>query len=143
MGTLTLSYAPEDDWHGELTATARTAHFSGVGIAWFTAADLHAFAARLSEYPIEDPVMLGGGFWDAGQLTTPTVSITISPFDSVGHLEVVINLSDDSLGGYGHRPQTVSTLLMVTYGDLAAFQLEMNAMLTGEQAEALLRETRT
>lgn len=143
MNTLTLAYAPEDDWHGELTARARTAHFSGVGIAWFKVSDLHDFAARLSEYPIGEPIKLGAGFWYNGQLAIPPVSITISPFDALGHLEVVISLSDDTLHPHNHRPQTVSTLLMVTYGDLATFQLEMKAMLAGEQAEALLRETRT
>lgn len=63
MGSLTLRYDAEDQWHGEVTASVASDGFAGAASAWFNESDLASFADRMSEYPLsEPPLSLAGGY---------------------------------------------------------------------------------
>jgi len=142
MGSLTLRYKAEDQWHGEVTATVASDGFAGAASAWFDVSDLVSFADRMSEYPLsEPPLSLAGGYLSRAGDLERHVSLFIFPHDPLGNIRVVVELSPplrgyDDLGTYS----TVRTWFAVTYTDLERFQHGLRRMLKGEAAEASLTD---
>ena len=142
MGSLTLRYNAEDQWHGEVTATIASDGFAGAASAWFNESDLAAFADRMSEYPLSDPPLsLAGGYLSRTGDLERHVSVLIVPHDPLGNLRVVVELSPplrgyDASGTYS----TVRTWFAVTYTDLERFQRGLRKMLKGEADEATLTD---
>ncbi len=140
MGSLTLRYDAEDQWHGEVTASVASDGFAGAASAWFNESDLASFADRMSEYPLsEPPLSLAGGYLSRAGDLERHVSVLILPHDSLGNIRVVVELSPplrgyDDVGTYS----TVRTWFVVTYTDLERFQRGVRRMLKGEVDEASL-----
>lgn len=140
MGSLSLHYKAEDEWHGEIIATVASDGFGGTASAWFNQGDLASFATRLSEYPLgEPPLSLASGYLSRGGGLERHVSLVILPHDSLGNIRVVIELAPpprgyDDLGTYS----MVRTWFAVTYLDLERFQRGLFRMLKGEADEATL-----
>ena len=145
MGTLTLRYKPEDEWHGELSATVSGRGFSGSSSAWFSTEDLSAFVDRLSEYPLKAPLpisLIGGYVSRDGQSIERHVSVKLAPHDSFGGVRVVVELvepfrSDEELSTHSE----VRVWLVVTYNDLERFQRSFRKALSGQTKEAELTGT--
>ena len=142
MGSLTLRYKAEDQWHGEVLATVASEGFGGTASAWFNESDLAAFANRMSEYPLsEPPLSLASGYVSRGGDLEHHLSVVILPHDPVGNIRVVVELAPpprgyDDLGTYS----TVRTWFAVTYTDLERFQRALHRMLKGEADEASLTD---
>lgn len=138
MGSLTLRYNAEDQWHGEVTASVASNGFAGAASAWFNESDLASFADRMSEYPLsEPPLSLAGGYLSRAGDLERHVSVLILPHDPLGNIRVVVELSPplrgyDDVGTYS----TVRTWFVVTYTDLERFQRGVRRMLKGEVDEA-------
>lgn len=142
MGSLTLRYKAEDQWHGEVLATVASEGFGGTASAWFNKADISSFADRMSEYPLSDPPLsLASGYVSPWGGLERHLSVAILPHDLRGNIRVVIDLAppprgDDDLGTYS----TVRTWFAVTYTDLERFQRALRRMLKGEADEASLTD---
>lgn len=71
---LTLTYIPEDDWHGELRVEASHAGFSGRAAAWFNREDIRKFAADLRALfndHVSEATLKGGYFSDSTTSSAP------------------------------------------------------------------------
>lgn len=140
MSRLTLSYAPEDEWHGELTANVTSEGFSGESAAWFGMEQLKAFNERLKAFPIpagQEP-SLGGGFWENDQLKEAHVSIHIEPAGSRGQLRVNVILAKPPWELNGPEKHSVAAHFLVNYADLGVFQAQFSALLNGDHTKAHL-----
>jgi len=142
MGSLTLRYKAEDQWHGEVLATVASEGFGGTASAWFKKADISSFADRMSEYPLnEPPLSMASGYLSPWSGLERHLSVAILPHDLRGNLRVVIELAppprgEDDLGTYS----TVRTWFAVTYTDLERFQCALRRMLKDEAEEAILTD---
>jgi hypothetical protein len=71
---LTLTYIPEDEWHGELRVEASHAGFSGKASAWFNREDIRTFAVDLRALfndPMREAALKGGYFSDSTTSSAP------------------------------------------------------------------------
>lgn len=71
---LTLTYIPDDEWHGELCVEASHAGFSGKASAWFNRQDIGSFAAdlrALSSGRASVAELTGGYFSDSTTSSKP------------------------------------------------------------------------
>jgi hypothetical protein len=129
---LTLTYIPEDEWHGELHVAARYASFSGKASAWFNADALLAFAEPLKSFPpkLEEPVTLNGGYFsDSTTSAAPVethVGLRIEQLSPSGRYRVTAQLaepSDDIL------PQSAAICFQVETYALMRFSEELKAII--------------
>jgi hypothetical protein len=129
---LTLTYIPEDEWHGELCAQASHAGFSGRASAWFNADALRQFVAPLRAWPpnLEVPVRLQGGrFSDSTASSAPVethVGIAIAQRGSRGRYWVEAELADpeDEI-----LPQSTTVRFLVEPAALLRFADEVESIL--------------
>jgi hypothetical protein len=142
MGSLTLRFAPEDKWHGELFATVASDGFAGVGSTWFNHIDLLAFADRLSEYPLgtSPPPSISGGYLAHGTQEAEThLSLVLTPHDPLGGVRVLVELAKYNFQSGPRIPESrVRTAFVVTYTDIERFQRSIHRMMKGDLEEALL-----
>lgn len=140
MNKLSLSYAPEDEWHGELTANVTSDGFYGKSAAWFSMEQLKAFNELLKAFPIpagQEP-SLGGGHWDNDQLSEPHISIRIEPTGTRGQLGVNVMLAKPPWDSESPEKHSVAVHFLVNYGDLSVFQAQFSALLNGDTNQAYL-----
>jgi len=146
MQRLTLSYDPEDGWHGELTAAVQSGGFAGRSAAWFSIGELRAFSDKLGAFPItsgEEPA-LGGGFWkNDDELDQTHLSIRIEPAGPRGKLRVKVALATPSWDLGRSDQHSVQAQFPVNYADLGTFQQDFSSLLNGEAQEAVLEATPT
>ncbi len=116
---LRLTYWPEDDWHGELTVTARSAGFSGTASAWFNRAEIGRFAAALRALANgeEAAAELRGGYFPDSTTSSRPVETHVGI--RVARLPVrfiaAIELADP---GDAAQPQSVSLRLEIAWAAL-------------------------
>ncbi len=134
MGLLTLSYKPEDQWHGEVVASVTSEGFAGTASAWFNESEVAAFADRMSEYPLETPPLtLAGGYLSRAGDLERHLSVLIFAHDSLGNIRVVVELIPPDRGhGELGTYSSVRTWFVVTYTDLERFQRALRRMLKGD-----------
>jgi len=146
MQHLMLSYDPEDDSHGKLTAKVQSEGFAGRSAAWFGIERLRAFGEALQAFPITngDEPTLRGGFWkNNNELDQTHVSIRIEPAGPQGRLRVKVLLATPSWDLGRCDQHSVQAQFLVNYSDVGAFQRDFLAMLEGELSEARLAATPT
>lgn len=144
MNSVSLTYTPEDEWHGELAAKLRGGEFTGRGSAWFNVSELLEFARSIGTYPIEasSALLLESGYWnDKGTLDQVHFRMKIKPVGKRGMLSASVHLSatENSADSSGE----IRVEFPVTYGDLANFQSSLLSHLNGNAAEATLEQSRS
>nr|WP_166180074.1 hypothetical protein [Altererythrobacter segetis] len=94
MNVLRLSYHPEDERHGELSASVETGEFRGVGSAWFKIEQLREFLRLITAYPLSEgqEPNLEGGFYDetGARLEQRHLSIRLAAHDPLGSVRVTV-----------------------------------------------------
>jgi hypothetical protein len=146
MQRLTVLYAPEDEWHGELVTSVQSGVFAGGSAAWFGIDQLRAFSEELGAFPIapQGGPTLNGGFWSNDTESAEThVSIRIEPEGPRGRLRVDVLLATPSWNPARSDQHSVRARFLVNYADLGAFQRDFAAMLNGKALEACLEATST
>jgi hypothetical protein len=141
VSTLTLTYSPEDEWHGEITAVVDSAGYIGRASAWFTVEELRSFADSLVEYPIkaEAPLSLNGGFWEDEAIDQIHVGISVVPYDSAGGLVVALRLATPVWTDAGrNRHHSLVAHLRTDYACLDAFRTSFISMVGGDTDAAVL-----
>jgi hypothetical protein len=129
---LQIRYFPDDQWLGELEATVLSGDFSGKARGWVNLEDVRAFSSGLRKFPLDqsDPPAIGGA-----PLQTD-VRVTISPQNALGLLRVEVDLVEAREWPAGR--QSVTTQFFTEYGLLANFAAQLEAMLDGTRAVAVL-----
>ncbi|MEY4952715.1 MAG: hypothetical protein RL299_1139 [Pseudomonadota bacterium] len=138
---LTISYLPDDEWHGELLAEARHAGFAGRAFAWFNTDDLRRFVAPLRQWPPapDEPTRLQGGYFSKHNPTgTPVethVDLTIAWSRSQRCYRVEARLSEP---GEQTLPQATVIRFPVEPAELGRFADAVEAMLVAGGSATLL-----
>lgn len=145
MNLLRLRFAPEDEWHGELTAEVSARGFAGRGSAWFAVEELRQFVAALSAFPLEAQALpsITGGFGDRAEtLEQVHLAIAFAPHDLRGNVRATIQLATQVWNGDSIDLQAIVKVgFLVTYADLDRFASAFGGHLTGENTEATLRSS--
>jgi hypothetical protein len=136
---LRIKYSPDDQWFGELEATVLSGDFAGKARAWFNLETLQVFLSGLRKFPLDqtDPPAIEGSFSGNSPKgpPQPELRIAISPHNALGLLRVQVELST---AFWSPGKQSVTTQFLTEYGLLANFATELEAMLDGKRAVALL-----
>jgi hypothetical protein len=141
---LSLSYEPEDDWHGQLGAVVRSGEFSGKGTAWFGRAQLReTFVSALREFPLSAnaPPLIEGGFWSKGKtLDQCHLRIAVRLYNSLGTLIVQVDLASPCWKTPDQdRQQSITARLLTDYASLDAFAVNFSRVLDGDCGAAVLQ----
>jgi len=142
---LRVTYAPDDEWHGELYATVKSGEFSGHGSAWFGKARIKdTFVSALRGYPLSPTNLpiLEGGFWQPDKKDTLSqchLRVAVSPKDSRGTLLVRVELAMPTWTSPDEdTQQTVTARFFTGYNALERFSLELEEVLDGGRVTAIL-----
>jgi hypothetical protein len=146
MHALSLTYIPEDDWHGELFAEIKGGEFRGRGSAWFGADQLREFHRLIGVYPLSpgaEPKLEGGFYDEAGDaLQQCHLSVQLSPHDPLGAVRVTASVSTQApCDDDRELRQLLTSRFLVNYEDIARFRTELAAMLGSGSGEATLMGT--
>lgn len=139
-----LSFRADDDGTGELVAEVQSGGFRGRGSAWFGKNQLHEFAAELRKYPLPaDPrPTLAGGFWsqtEPTQLEQAHLVIEAYPVGVRGQIGLRVKASRQLWER--DRPESQNQAIveiLSTYNRLQRFALDLDALVAGDAAEAVL-----
>jgi hypothetical protein len=143
MHALSLTYKPEDDWHGELFAVVESGEFRGCGSAWFSTEQLRAFHRATGTYPLTlsaEPKLEGGYYDETGMaLKQCHLSIQLTPHDPLGAVRVTVSVSTQaSCDDDRELRQSLTARFLVNYGDIDRFRVDLAAMLESAAGEAVL-----
>ena len=142
---LRLSYRPDDEWHGELSAVVKSGAFSGEGSAWFGRQRLEAFVPALHAFPLSagNPPMIEGGYWrNDTTLEQCHLRIAVRPYDTRGSLLVQVDLASPSQTTADEdRQQLVTVRFLTEYAALATFASSLERLLEGKSSSAVLSGT--
>lgn len=139
MNFLQLSYSPEDQWQGELTAYVECEGFSGRSSAWFSRLQIEAFLSHLEPCPIPDDNVptLAGGVFSVGQLADEHVGVRIVSHDATGKLRVCVHLAIRE-HSTGKLDQDLSAAFVTDYADIDRFKVSLAELMEGTTAKAVL-----
>lgn len=142
MDSVRLTFQPDNEWSGELSAEAKISGFAARGSAWFDRSNIEEFFDRLSQYPLADAdrvELIGGvGIRPDGVPEHVRLRLSISPFGSRGLLLVQVDLSEETLlSGPSDLVQSASLKFITTYGAVDRFRSSSGSLLEGG-AEAIL-----
>ena len=145
---LQITYAPDDEWLGEVTAVVRSGAYSGKGTAWFDRQTLkEKFVARLRCFPLssQDPPTFEGGFGASkGQIAQCHLRLSIKPYNTRGTLLVCVELATPSWKSPDVDLQNSATIRFLTeYEAVSNFAKEVGDVLDGVKEEASLKGTAT
>ncbi len=145
---LQLTYKPDDEWVGELTAVVRSGMFSGKGTAWFDRTNLkESFLAAAQSFPfsLTSPPTIEGGFWTKGKpgsLDQCHIRIVIKPYGLRGTLLVHVDLASESWKSPDVDLQNSATIRFLTeYEAVNKFAKEIVDLLDGAREQAILTGT--
>ncbi|WP_339347752.1 hypothetical protein [uncultured Sphingomonas sp.] len=145
MNLLRLHFAPEDEWHGELTAEVSARGFAGRGSAWFAVEELRQFVAALSAFPLQAQALpsITGGFGDRAEaLEQVHLAIAFAPHDLRGNVRATVQLANEVWNADAADLEAIVKVgFLVTYPDLDQFGSAFDRHLTGENTEATLRSS--
>jgi len=137
---LAIRWAPEGaEDIGELLATASAQGFAGRSSAYFSAAAVLGFAARLGEDPLAgDPLELRSGHVSrATDELDEHVGIAVSAVGNLGQVSLSIHLAERWPRQADGRSD-VHLELLTTYERLRRFGAALDGVIRGERAEARL-----
>jgi len=140
MSRLTLHYAPEDEWHGRVSASVVSSDYAGRSSGWFSVDQLRAFCAALEAYPIspDAPVLLGG-FWKEEGIDQAHIRLSVSGYDPQGGLVVAVRLAKPIWKSEVHDlHHAVVTHFRTDYPSLDRFRASLLALIDGRTAVAEL-----
>jgi hypothetical protein len=132
MGKLTLRAEPFDDGGWRIHADLASDNFSGRGWAWGGPGDLLKFASELTAFPLREPAVLSLGY-DELRGDDLMLSVSVRPADSLGHLDVTIEIADQKDPSCRLRAK-----LLTTYSELDRFVPDLRRVASGSGAEAIL-----
>jgi hypothetical protein len=140
IASLTLKYAPEDEFHGELSATVKDQHRVGFGSAWFNLSDLRDFAETLRAYPLDEerPHRITGGEGLAADGTFP-LRKTLDLHLTSASRRVMITIHLETGLDETFR-QITDVEFRTTYGTLESFRRALVRVLNNSDSEAILIE---
>ncbi|WEJ98238.1 MAG: hypothetical protein P0Y59_14940 [Candidatus Sphingomonas phytovorans] len=133
--TLTYEFSRDDDF-GWLQAKVLTPKVGGDLGFWVQWQDIEEWAGRLSRYPItlDSPLRADWGQSDDdGGNYQAIVKVTVAAIDAAGHLEVLVNLSDQ----YDRRHHC-QAVFRTTYVELERFAAALRAMMARAGCDAVL-----
>jgi hypothetical protein len=140
---LRLRYIPEDEWTGDLVAKVHSDGFSGSGSAHFDRTYVkETFITALSEFPLiaEHPPTIEGGFLKNGVIDQCHLRLTVTPYDSKGHLVACVELATPVWKTASQdKQQMVTARYLTSYEAVSRFARELEAMLEGNAEEAVLQ----
>jgi len=146
VAELRITYRPDDDGTGQITATARSGAFSGQGSAWGNPDSVkHAFVAGLRAFPLTSasPPTVEGGFWSRekqGSLDQCHLRITIKPLNTRGTLPVHLELASEVQKTPDADLQNCATIrFLAEYEAVRGFAEQLERVLYGESEEAVLK----
>jgi hypothetical protein len=141
---LRLTYHPDDEWTGRLSAVVKSGAFAGEGSAWFTPDTIKAFVAalRVAPIPSESPPKIEGGFWSkekSGTLEQCHLGIAIAPHGSRGALLVRVELASACHETPERDLQHIVVVRFETeYAAIARFADQLARAVNGAPEEAVL-----
>ena len=141
---LRLSYHPDDEWTGRLSAVVKSGAFTGEGSAWFTPDTIKAFVAALRTAPLTSqvPPRIEGGFWskeNAGTLEQCHLGIVIAPHGSRGALLVRVELASPCHDTPERDLVHIVVVRFLTeYAAIARFADQLARVVNGASEEAVL-----
>ncbi len=138
---MSLTYFPEDAWHGELRVEANHAGFSGKADAWFNADALRQFIEPLKAWPpkLDVPVTLQSGYFSESTTSSEPVEthvrISIGQRGGKGRhwVEALLTEPDDEI-----LPQSAIVRFFVEPAALVRFADDVEAMLASGGTVTLL-----
>lgn len=144
MSLLTFRYKYDDsffdpkltrDDFGRLSVSATTDRFSGKGGFWVQWQDVRDFGEALATFPISSdaPIVAQWGY-DDRKGDDLILGVEIAPANPRGDLIVRFEIADD----YEKRERVRGSFL-TNYPDLITFRLELDKLMDGEVAEAVLQ----
>jgi hypothetical protein len=142
--SITVRYEPEDSYHGELHAVARSRCYAGYGSAWFNLETLREFAESIRTYPLAevDAPHLKGGQGGTPQSFPETVTLLLRLSPISGRVSVDLHLA--VVGGQmlqAREPdfsQETRFQFFTNHGEVEAFRRQILKVLEGTASEARL-----
>jgi len=138
MEALTLRFAADSEWDGELSAAVSVRGFSGMGRAWFNHETIRQFARELNLYPLsaESAPTIEGGVSKSDGTIGIRVGISVRPYNLRGTLLVSVVLDGEN---YAHDlPCAIKAEFFTSYSELKAFADELIALVEGQIETATL-----
>lgn len=138
--SLSISYEPEDSWHGHLTACVEADGFKGRGSAWFSVDSLRAFVTAMDALPISagSEPKLEGGQWGEKGVEEVHLGLRIVPFDSTGTLQVQCTFAEPAQSNASTFTNSLRLAFLIKYGDLQHFRASLTPLLDAKPASAVL-----
>lgn len=139
--SLSISYEPEDPWHGHLTANVEADGFKGRGSAWFSVDSLRAFVTAMDALPISvgSEPKLEGGQWGEKGVEEVHLGLRIVPFDGTGTLQVQCTFAEPTHSNTSTFTNSLRLAFLIKYGDLQRFRASLTPLLDAKPASAILR----
>ena len=129
---LSLSYKPDDEWCGRLTAAVKAGAFAGQGSAWFDPNHLKdKFVAALRAYPLSasEPPKIESGFLSKENphvLEQCHLRIIVRPYNSRGTLLVQVDLATECHETPdADQQQSVTARFLTEYPALEKFHIQI------------------
>lgn len=139
---LRLTYLPDDQWLGELTAVASSGAFSGQGTAWFDRSDLKEnFVAPLSSLPLSStsPLTIEGGTGKDDHFQCH-LRVSVKPYNTRGILLVQVDLvSDYRQTAILDAPNSATIRFLTEYSLVNTFAKDLRQVLDGTKERAVLK----
>jgi hypothetical protein len=138
--SLSLSYEPEDSWHGHLKASVEADGFKGHGSAWFSVDRLRAFVIAMDALPISagSEPKLEGGQWGEKGVEQVHLGLRIVPFDGTGTLQVQCTFAEPTQSNASAFTNSLRLAFLIEYGDLQRFRASLTPLLDAKSASAVL-----
>jgi hypothetical protein len=131
---LHLTYVPDDQWLGELTAMVRSGAFSGQGSAWFDRSSVRdTFVTSLRSFPLSStaPPTIEGGTGNSEDFQCQ-LRVTIKPHNNRGILLVQVDLvSDYRQAAVIDAPNSATIRFLTEYALVDTFAKDLDQVLEG------------
>ena len=138
MDQLSLTFSPDDDGTGELSAHLSAGGFAGSGAAWFNVEEVLAFCDKLEAYPLDPNALpsLAGGYWDDSDcLQTTLLSIDVCPLDSSGKLMLSFLGQRDVDYPRKDQRRRIETWVTIGYNDANRLAQTMKTLVSDSSKE--------
>jgi len=139
---LHLTYVPDDQWSGELTAVVRSGAFSGQGSAWFDRSNLKEhFATSLTSFPLSStaPPTIEGGTGNNEDFQCH-LRVTVKPYNARGILLVQVDLvSEYRQAAICDAPNSATIRFLTEYALVNTFAKDLEQVLDGTKERAVLK----
>ena len=146
IAELRTAYRSDEEWTGQIIATAKSGTFSAQGAAWFDRTHVkRTFLASLRCFPLTSasPPTIEGGFGGQekeGSLDQCHLRIIIKPYNARGTLLVHVDLASEFWKTPDLDLQNRATIRFLTeYAAVEGFAEQFEEVLDGKREEAVLK----